>query len=351
MTSPPRDQDHGHGEVAEPSGVAYARAGLLGNPSDAYGGKAIAISIFDFHARVRIESADRLAIEPGVSDLLVFPDVRQATHSWALSGCEDGLRLLRASILRFVSGWESLDGLSDDDPRLRFTMRYETDIPRQVGLSGSSAIVTAALRALCSWFDVSIEPAALAELALAVEVDELGLAGGPMDRVIQAYEGVMLMDLREPRTAASYTRLDADLLPPLFVAWDPRGGVASSVTHGELRARWQTGDPELRRIMQRFRELVDEGVAALEQRDPARFRELMTRNFELRSEFFPISERDREMIAIAKRSGAAAKLCGSGGAIVGVPEREEELGGLAAAYLEAGFEMIRPTVSSPSTQG
>ena len=66
------------------------------------------------------------------------------------------------------------------------------------------AIVIAALRALMSWFDVSIDPVTLAEMALAVEVEELGLAGGPMDRVIQVYEGLMLMDLREPRTAASY---------------------------------------------------------------------------------------------------------------------------------------------------
>ena len=340
-----------HSEVAAASGVAYARAGLLGNPSDVYGGKAIAASLCDFRARVLIEPADRLVIEPGASDLLVFPDVREATDSWALSGCEDGLRLLRASILRFASHSSSPGDSSDNDPRLRFAMRYETDIPRQVGLSGSSAIVAAALRALGSWFDVSIEPATFAELALAVEVDELGLAGGPMDRVVQAYEGVMLMDLREPRSDASYTRLDPALLPPLFVAWDPRGGAASNIVHGELRARWQTGDPELRRIMQRFRELVDEGVAALEQSDQARFRELMTRNFELRSEFFPISERDREMIAIAQRCGAAAKLCGSGGAIVGAPDHEGSFERLAAAYRDAGFEMIRPSLLPPRAAG
>ena len=163
-----------------------------------------------------------------------------------------------------------------------------------------------------------------------------------MDRVVQAYEGVMRMDLREPRTQDSYTRMDVACLPPLFVAWDPRGGQASSVAHGELRERWRRGDPEMRRVMQSLRELVDAGAAHLEAGDGAGFRELVDRNFELRSRIFPISERDREMVSIARASGAAAKLCGSGGAILGVPVEESQMVELAHVYRRAGFDFLRP---------
>jgi glucuronokinase len=327
------------------SGVAYARVGLLGNPSDGYGGQAIAFSLYDFRARVAIQASDRFALCSGPSDLHSFACLRQACRAFSAVGCEDGIRLLRAAILGFAGHAGVLECVEEGDPRLRFEMRYETDIPRQVGLSGSSAIVIAALRALMAWFEVEIEPAALAELALAAEVRDLRIPAGPMDRVVQAYEGVMRMDLCEPRSQASYTRMDPACLPPLFVAWDPRAGQASSVAHGELRARWQSGDPELRRVMQSLRELVDAGTLCLERGDRAGFCELVNRNFELRSRIFDIAERDREMIAIARGCGAAAKLCGSGGAVVGVLEEEFELAELERVYRHAGFYLLRPELA------
>lgn len=330
-------------DSVEPAvGTAYARAGLLGNPSDGFGGKVIACSVRNFGARVTIEPADRLEIVPGETDMLSFADLDAAVSTFAQRGCEDGSRLLRATLARFVTAFPELAGVPADDPRKRFRVSYQTDIPIQVGLSGSSAIVIAALRALMSWFGVSLDPVALAELALAVEVEELGLAGGPMDRVIQVYEGVMLMDLREPRTEASYERLDPASLPPLFIAWDPQGGVASTLAHGDLRARWNAGDEGLREVMEEFREVVDAGVDALERGDLRTFRQLMDHNFEMRASFFPISESDREMVGIARDLGAAAKLCGSGGAIVGSPQHEDDFEQLRAGLEGAGFSMVRP---------
>ena len=51
---------------------------------------------------------------------------------------------------REVAGWIGALGVSSvqlslhaADPELRFTIRFDTDIPRQVGLSGSSAIIIA----------------------------------------------------------------------------------------------------------------------------------------------------------------------------------------------------------------
>ena len=224
-------------KVTGVSGEAYARAGLLGNPSDGYGGKAIAVTLGDFRALVRITPAPQFEIHAGDSGPAVFPSMRAAADSFEPSDQEDGLRLVHAAVRRFFVYSTELADLAADDARLRFAVGFETDIPRQVGMAGSSAIVIAVMRALMSWFEITIRPAELAELALAAEVEDLGLAGGAMDRVIQVYEGGVVMDLREPRSSASYVPFDPALLPPLFVAWDPQGGETSGNVHGELRAR------------------------------------------------------------------------------------------------------------------
>ncbi len=328
------------------TGIAHARAGLLGNPSDQYGGKTIAFSIRDFSARVTVEESDRFVLRHGPSDLTQFDSILEANETLRTRGCDDGIRLLRAAVRRFTDHCEGMGGLPEDDRLLRFEMRYETSIPRQVGLGGSSAIVIAALRALMAWFDVAIEPAPLAELALAAELEDLGIAAGPMDRVVQCYEGVMLMDLREPRSAASYTSLAAEMLPPLFIAWNPRGGRASGRIHEGVRQRWREGDEEVHRAMAELRELVDAGSACLRRGGHAAFRGLMNRNFDIRAQLFPISKPNREMVEIGRAYGAGVKLCGSGGAVVGAPADVTDFGEIERAYRSAGYGLIRPEVHS-----
>jgi glucuronokinase len=154
------------------------------------------------------------------------------------------------------------------------------------------------------------------------------------------------MDLRGPRTAASYTRLGREILPPLFVAWDPRGGRPSGQLHEEVRRRFREGDQEVLRAMAALRELAESGSACLRRGDHGGFRELMNRNFEIRARLFPLSKPDREMIEIGRSLGAATKLCGSGGAVVGSPADPGRLGEIEEAYRSAGYRMIRPEVGS-----
>lgn len=331
------------------TGRAFARAGLLGNPSDVYEGKAIATSVGNFGARVVLEESDRFALAPGPAEALAFPNLLDAWHHLEAVGCDDGLRLLRAALRRFAGARPELRGLSAEDPRLRFRMAYESDVPRQVGLSGSSAIVVAALRALASWFAVDLDPFELSELALAAEVEELGITAGPMDRVIQAYEGVMAMDFRAPRSPERYRRLDPGTLPPLFVTWDPRPGRTSGAVHGDVRRRWLAGDPDVRAAMEVFPALVDEGLDCLARGDHAGFRACMDRNFDTRASIWKLTPRDLEMVDIGRRVGAAVKMCGSGGAVVGALASEAQFPGIEAAYARAGYTAVRPVI--PTGEG
>lgn len=77
-------------------------------------------------------------------------------------------------------------------------MSFETNIPRQVGLSGSSAIIMAALRAFAQRSNTEWDLVELARTTLEVETQVLGWAAGPQDRVVQAFTGLLDMDFAEP---------------------------------------------------------------------------------------------------------------------------------------------------------
>jgi len=294
-----------------------ARAGLLGNPSDVYGGKAIALAVDDFGAEIAVTPASGLCLE-----------------------AEDGAqRLVRAALARLPEAGE---------PSVRLSVR--TDVPRQVGLAGSSAIVVGALRALCAWCAVRLHPAELAGRALAAEAEELGIVAGPMDRVVQAYVGLVAMDCRAPRGPGSYRRLSPELLPPLFLAWDPEPGEPSGSAHAEVRARFEAGDPAVRSALARLPRLVDEGLECLERGDGAGLRRLVDLNFDIRAGIWPLRPGDREMVEIGRREGAAVKFCGSGGAVLGVMRDVADYPALERAYRRAGLRILRPRLAPPTPE-
>lgn len=319
-------------------GTACARAGLLGNPSDQYEGRAIALTLRDFEAEVSVEASERFELVPGPADAVAAPDARAMLERLAEEGCHGGLRLLQATLLRFARLSPKLAALPADDPKLRFRMRYASAVPRQAGLSGSSAIVIAGLRALASWFDEPLDPDALAAAALAAEVEDLGIQAGPMDRVIQAHGGLLFMDFATSR----WRRLDPACLPPLYIAWDPDPGRESGVTHSGVRARWLRGDPEVRDAMQAFPALADEGLECLERGDVERLCELVDRNFELRRSIYALPESDLELVRIGREHGAGAKLCGSGGSVIGVLRDASQRAKLERAYADAGYRVLEP---------
>lgn len=321
---------------------ALPRVGLLGNPSDLYGGSVLAFTFDQFRARVRIEPGERIELAPGAAGELALSDWGALEHLDPRSAT-GGVRLLAAALRRFRSRVR-LD-VAADDPRGRFRMGFATSVPRQAGLAGSSAIVIAALRALAAWFGDELDTFAQSELALAAEAEELGTTAGPQDRVAQAYGGLLLMDFSGPRRPDAYRRLDPGLLPPLLVAWDPIPGRDSGDVHAEVRRRWEAGDAAVRGAVARLSALAAEGHERLLAADHGGLRALVDENFDLRASVFPISERDRAMVELGRGAGAAAKLCGSGGAAVCVLGDGGARAPLERAFAEAGFRTVAPTVT------
>lgn len=318
-------------------GRARPRVGLLGNPSDLYGGAVVAFTFEDFLTRVNLEPADSLVLVPGEgAPVPVVDGLNPGDH-------RAGAELLAAAVRRFAAARPEL-GLGDG-AGLRARLTFSTDVPRQAGLSGSSAIVIAALRALGRAFDVELDPFLVSELALTAEVEDLGIVAGPQDRVVQAYGGLVGMDFTRERAPASYERLDQDLLPPLILAWNEAPGRDSGATHHDVYQRWQAGDPEVVAAMEAYPDLVSRGLAALRAGDRNGLADAVDENFDRRAALFPISGSDRELVQLGRSMGAGVKFCGSGGSVLVVPRSGTGLEDLERGYRDAGYAVLRPSVT------
>ncbi len=59
--------------------------------------------------------------------------------------------------------------------------------------------------------------------------------------------------------------------------------------------------------------------------DRPRFHQIINANFDLRARLYDVGDGNRDMIAVARETGASAKFAGSGGAIVGTYRDAEML--------------------------
>ena len=322
---------------------AFARAGLLGNPSDGYYGRTLSVVVRNFQATVTLEESAELRIEPASRDEDVFPSVEALVDAVSRQGYYGGARLVKASIKTF---YDHCTQRRIALPSRNFTVRYRSSIPRQVGLGGSSAIVTATLRALMQFFEVEIPKERLPTTILSAETEELGITAGLQDRVTQVYEGLVYMDfardLVERLGHGHYESLDAQLLPPLFIAYQTRPTKVSGQVLDHLRERWERGDVGVHESIDRIAGLASSGREALLQGRYDRFASLMNENFDLRRRVMHIHERDLAMVEAARALGTSAKLTGSGGAIVGALEDDSLKGRLAERLSALGASVIQP---------
>jgi glucuronokinase len=322
--------------AAEARGRAHARAALVGNPSDGFGGKTISVALGEFASKAIVRPSDRLEIVPAEQDRNLYSGVEDLVADVEANGYYGGLRLVKAAIKRFADHCREVDHAFDG----RVSVAYETTIPRQVGLGGSSAIVIATMRALAAHSGLELEPARLSRLALSAETDELGIPAGLQDRVVQAYGGLVYMDFaagaRQP-----FEPLDARLLPPLFVAYRSDASEPSAAVHSDIRARFERREPGIVEAMAEVAELAERGRACLLAGRHDELGELMAANVTARARIVPLDPRHERMIEVASELGAPANYAGSGGAIVGLTP-PEGIGSLRAAFAAESCELVEP---------
>lgn len=325
--------------------TAYARAGLIGNPSDGYYGKTISFIVRDFAAKVSLYESPELTISPSFQDRSVYDSMRDLAQDVRSNGYYGGIRLMKASIKKFL---EYCDRHAIPLEDKNFSIRYRTTIPRRLGLAGSSALVTATIRCLMEYYDVEIPKHLLPGLILSVETEELNIGAGLQDRVIQTYEGCVYMNfdrqLLESRGYGEYEEIDPALLPPLYIAYRTDLGEGSETFHNNIKERWLNGDPDVVQAMKDFASYA-EAVRGLLL--AGRGREIgpwMDRNFDRRRSIYKLDPRNVDMVMRARAVGASAKFAGSGGAIVGTYEDDAMFERLIEALSPAGIRVFKPTI-------
>ncbi|CAN8236427.1 unnamed protein product [Cochlearia groenlandica] len=295
---------------------SFARIGFLGNPSDVYFGLTISFTICNFWASVKLEPSDHLLIKPHpFHDFVRFNSLGNLVYRLQHEGYYGG-----------------------------------------TGLSGSSAIVSAALSCLLDFYNVRkfIRIEVRPNLILNAE-KELGIIAGLQDRVAQVYGGGLVhmdfsKDHMEKVGYGIYTVMDINLLPPLHLIYAENPSDSGKV-HSSVRKRWLDGDEFIISTMSEIAKLAEEGRIALLEKDYYKLKQLMNRNFDLRRSMFGdecLGEMNIEMVEVARKIGAAAKFTGSGGAVVVFcPEGTSQVKLLEEECRKSGF-ILEPVKLVPT---
>ncbi|NUL82768.1 MAG: hypothetical protein HUU60_08620 [Armatimonadetes bacterium] len=283
---------------------APGRAGIIGNPSDLYGGVVISCGLA-MRARCHLDPADRLTLKSS--------DEKQIPTDLNLTG--DRFDLLKSAI---VGAGFSLD-------KSRFQLSAESDVPAQAGLAGSTAMLTAVVACLLTLKEGWVSAYHLAEQVRRIEADALGVVCGYQDHHMAAFGGVNYMDFRGKETL----RADANepfatvepidrLLPrrqelPFVLAFTGFERDSSAV-HSDLRSRWERGDESVVKGMREIASLAQRAKKAMIERDWQLMADLMNENHAIVRDLGASGKVLDELIDAAKAGGAwAAKLAGAGG--------------------------------------
>lgn len=230
----------------------------------------------------------------------------------AVDATEGGL-LLTAALRRA--------GLApDSDVRLALA----SDFPVGAGLGGSSAAGVALAGALAAWQGEHPDPAELAERSRAVEVEEMGIAGGRQDHYAAALGGAQLLTFG-PGEAVKARRLElaattrAALETRLMVAYTGEARVSGAMITGVLDA-YRAGDRRVLASLHRLRALAASMAEALVSGDLDGLGELVGEHWIHQRALHPAIPTPRidALLDAARRAGAVGgkALGASGGGCV-----------------------------------
>jgi len=280
---------------------APGRCGIIGNPTDIYGGRVLSCS-------VPARATCRLTL--GVEQSL-----------------PEDLRLWDAAVKRFPL---------EDSVRVE----WSTQIPRSSGISGSTALLAATMA--CVLRLTGNEPdlsspnglVAFAELVRDVERNDAGIVCGYQDAYMIVHGGLQFMDFAgkhpvNPGPPGRLTPIDSPL--PFLLITTGVERLSGSV-HGPMAQRWMDGEALVVDSMAAITELADIGLSAVLRQDWTELGRAMDENHRLMAALGGSGEPIDLLIARCKARGAiSAKLAGAGlgGTVIALTED--------APALEAGL--------------
>jgi len=311
--------------------TAPGRCGIVGNPTDMYGGSVISCTIQE-RAECRLTApADALHI--------VNADESATLRTRAdlqLQG--DKIDIARAALQFFEI----------DPATARFSLHLNTDIPMQAGIAGSTAMMATLVGVLNAHFGWGLGPHFLAETMGKIENRIMKVVCGFQDQHMAVFGGLNYMDFagkeslerRDDEPLATIEPLAALVPdPPLLLA---HTGIKhhSGTVHASPRERWLAGEKLVRDHYARIAQLGRLGKRALLLRDWPTLGALMNENHALVAELGGSGPANEQLIAAARAAGAwGAKLAGAGGGgtIIALTDNPERVG---TAMMEAGAECL-----------
>lgn len=282
--------------------TAPGRVGIIGNPTDGYGGSMIACSIKN-RACVEIEKSDQLIVEN---------EWESKTLSWKndFNNQGDNFDIVR-SVLRYYHLYD-----------LKAHIKVASDVPVQAGMAGSTALLSAIQSAVLAFTGVKHHPYHLAELIRIIELNYMKCQCGYQDAYMTTFGGLNYLDFRDKEY---YKELDEEV----YATVEPLGAMVgvlpfviahtgikhhSGNFHRPLRERWLDGDKSVVDGYKEIAHIAREGKKALLLGNWEELGYLMNKNHQIQDSLSDSGGQNNNMIQIAKENGAlAAKLAGAGG--------------------------------------
>lgn len=317
-----------------------SRAALVGNPSDlakSQGiGAVLSMPVWDFKATV--------ALLPGQDFSVYSPKsaantLRDRAQILARQGVGDWENTVDLTIATFEKMLASVDREIMNVP---VSIHLDTDIPRQRGMSGSSGMVIALLKALLIVHGLAdheaFPPHKLAEWALGIET-ALGITAGLQDRVLQCYAAAvedmdaLFMDFSQEANDGSNYRPIASKssLPKMALVLSSEPSHSSSA-HAAVKAKIDEGDRWVLDEMHKLAVYAYEASEALAAGDWRRLGDLMILNARGRVTIYGEESLGRvniELMNACEKAFCPANFTGSGGALIALlPDGDSSLGRL-----------------------
>lgn len=309
---------------------APGRAGIIGNPTDMYGGSVISCSVKG-RAYCSLSASHELLVDVSGS-AINLSDIRQL----ALDGS------------RFDIVKAAVRALEIDPADGGFSVSVWTEIPEQAGLAGSTAMLTCVVACLLDYLGLGLDRYELAEVIHSIEADVMRTTCGYQDHYMSVFGGLNYMDFRckewmrqtpdEPYATVEPLVGEIENLPMILAHTGVKrfsGGV-----HKTLRDRWLEGEQKVVDAYIRIGELCRMGKKALLRGDWKELGCLMNENHAIQRDLGGSGESNEALIQAALANGAyGAKLAGAGGGgtIIAVAEDPARI---AKALKDAGAESI-----------
>lgn len=282
--------------------VSAGRAGIIGNPTDGYGGTMIACSIKQ-KAVTTIEESNVLTIENeyGKSELKWKSD---------FSSKGDYFDIVR-SILRYYKLYD-----------LKVKIKTFSDIPLQAGLAGSTAILSSILGAISTYIGKDYNKYLMAEINRTIELHYMKTYCGYQDAYMTTFGGLSYLDFRgkekfrsyEDEIFATVENISEYVEELPFVIAHTGIKHHSGNFHRPLRDRWLEGERKVVDAYNDIAALAREGKKVLIRQDFKQLAYLMNENHRIQDSLCDSGEINKFMIKTALENGAlAAKLAGAGG--------------------------------------